>query len=410
MNVTLFEVREETLVQMYGKFCELQDDLETLDPEQAVQRLDIEERYYSLKSDLKQIIKVRQALSESKNVNIQHSPSQQMERKKNVMLPKLSIPIFSGELAEWTAFWNLFTALVMNNSEIQNVEKFIHLKSLLSSEPLDLINSLTLTNDNFLIAVNILEDRYDNKILIINDHIKNLIDPSHIIKGNAHSLRIFLTHIKKHLKSLENLNVPVKEWDLILLYLFLQKLDFNTRKDFEFARNSSELPTIDEFCEFLAQRCVDLENANPHPHMSSHSVNDNKRFTTRLAHHVHTNASTYDQNVPHYKRNAMEKCVVCKAPDHNIYKCTEFRNLTHSQKSQLIQRNKLCFNCFGSKHIKTDCTSRGCTICQQRHHTLLHKHESSNTPSPHSKNPRVEPPQQVSPSTQVAQSPAEPRL
>ncbi|XP_040175623.1 uncharacterized protein LOC120908545 [Anopheles arabiensis] len=56
-----------------------------------------------------------------------------------------------------------------------------------------------------------------------------------------------------------------------------------------------------------------------------------------------------------------------------------------ADRKQLVQSKGLCFNCLSPAHRLRQCTSSGCKICQQRHHTLLHEAapatEASDDPS-----------------------------
>ncbi|GFT32186.1 DUF1758 domain-containing protein [Trichonephila clavipes] len=73
-------------------------------------------------------------------------------RSAEVKLPTLSLPIFSGVTEEWLAFSDLFEAAVSNNNDLTGAQKLQYLKGSLKSDALKIINSLSITNDNFEIA------------------------------------------------------------------------------------------------------------------------------------------------------------------------------------------------------------------------------------------------------------------
>ena len=74
-------------------------------------------------------------------------------------LPKLELPVFSGDVKEWTSFWEQFQAVV-ENSELPGVTKFSYLKSLLRGEALTAIAGLSLTTANYISACEILIERF----------------------------------------------------------------------------------------------------------------------------------------------------------------------------------------------------------------------------------------------------------
>ncbi|GFS45442.1 DUF1758 domain-containing protein [Trichonephila inaurata madagascariensis] len=78
-------------------------------------------------------------------------------------LPTLSLSIFSGVTEEWLAFSDLFKAAVSNNKNLTGAQKLQYLKGSLKSDTLKIVNSLSITNDNFEIAWKLLRDRYFNK-------------------------------------------------------------------------------------------------------------------------------------------------------------------------------------------------------------------------------------------------------
>lgn len=72
-----------------------------------------------------------------------------------------------------------------NNISLDNVQKYLYLKGALSGEALNLIKNLPLTNDNYQIAIEILKKRYENKLVVINSHLKGMLDTPAINKGSG---------------------------------------------------------------------------------------------------------------------------------------------------------------------------------------------------------------------------------
>lgn len=74
------------------------------------------------------------------------------------------------------SFIQLFDTLITDNSCLSNIQKLIYSKSFLRNELLNLIDSLKVTNDNFIVAKNILKGRYENKLAVINSHFFSFFD------------------------------------------------------------------------------------------------------------------------------------------------------------------------------------------------------------------------------------------
>ena len=67
-------------------------------------------------------------------------------RRKTVKLPLIDIAKFSGELPEWTTFFDLFKAAIDTSSDLDDIQKFTYLRSYLQGSALQAINGFTLTN------------------------------------------------------------------------------------------------------------------------------------------------------------------------------------------------------------------------------------------------------------------------
>ena len=91
--------------------------------------------------------------------------------RPQLRLPPLTPPTFSGNYTLFTAFAELFTASVRDNSQLSDCEKMQYLKSSLQGEALSVVASLPLTGSSFNTAWTMLCERYENKRAISRDHI-----------------------------------------------------------------------------------------------------------------------------------------------------------------------------------------------------------------------------------------------
>ena len=81
-------------------------------------------------------------------------------------LPKLKIINFNGNEFVWLEFCQSFENSIYNNRSLCEVDKFNYLRSKLSEETKRSIAGLSLSNENYKVAVDILKDRFDRKQLI----------------------------------------------------------------------------------------------------------------------------------------------------------------------------------------------------------------------------------------------------
>ena len=65
-------------------------------------------------------------------------------------------------------------------------------------------------------------------------------------------------------------------------------------------------------------------------------------------------------------------CPICE-DKHFIAKCATFNKATADERFEMLKTLRLCFSCFKTNHVSSECRSRStCDKCGKQHHTLLH--------------------------------------
>ncbi|XP_062538576.1 uncharacterized protein LOC134206857 [Armigeres subalbatus] len=119
-------------------------------------RSDMEDLYYKLRDFL--------------TLNKQNStPSAQASHVSSsvVRLPKIDLPTFDGEMDNWIPFYDAYRSLIHNNKDLAAVDKFHYLLAALKDLVKRLLDTTSITGDNYKIAWDLLVSRYDNKRLLI---------------------------------------------------------------------------------------------------------------------------------------------------------------------------------------------------------------------------------------------------
>ena len=86
-----------------------------------------------------------------------------------VKLSKLTIWAFNGDITTWTTFWDSYESATHNNSDLSDIDKFNHLKSLLERTASEAISGLTLTSTNYHETVSILKRRLATNSRLLPD-------------------------------------------------------------------------------------------------------------------------------------------------------------------------------------------------------------------------------------------------
>ena len=124
-------------------------------------------------------------------------------RQNTVKLPKLKLTSFRGDKLKFKEFWDCFETTIDQNPTLSRVEKFNYLMSTLGGDAKDTIAGLSISKENYPIAVDMLQERYGNTQTVVNAHYVELINIPVDTNKTVH-LRTY-NDLEKHLRSLEAL-------------------------------------------------------------------------------------------------------------------------------------------------------------------------------------------------------------
>ena len=93
-----------------------------------------------------------------------------------------------------------------------------------------MLSKLQITNENSVVAWQLVTQRYKNKQLIPMMHDKHLCQVPHVKKRDVSSLRQLINHVSSHMNTLQELSLNVPLQDLILNHLMLARIDPETRR------------------------------------------------------------------------------------------------------------------------------------------------------------------------------------
>ncbi|XP_063382166.1 uncharacterized protein LOC134668654 [Cydia fagiglandana] len=286
--------------------------------------------------------------------------------RDDVKLPKIDIAKFTGNYQDWTSFYDMFTSLIHNKENLSSVQKMHYLKSYLSGEPAQLLDHLAVTETNYELAWLTLQNRYNNKRVIVNSILSKLMNQKKIHTGTAKAIREILDTTMECLNKLKVQNINTSSCDTLIIHIIVEKLETETHKEWEEEAsnlNLTELPTMVMFNKFLEKRFRVLEMMQP-----SQTTNMNMKSTYRSTQRE-PNVTVVSKS---FHVSPAIKCGFCKL-NHHLNQCKEFQELTLEKKTEFIQNQQLCFNCLIHGHAVRFCKSKfSCQKCGRRHHTLLH--------------------------------------
>jgi len=135
---------------------------------------------------------------------------------------------FNDNLQDWSSFFDIFQALIHNDEGYTPVQKFYYLRSCLERPALDLVRSTPVCDGNYEAVIGLLKQRYDNPSLVIQFHIRSILDCPRIEEPYTGSLQNIYATVTTHIAALKALNQPVEHWESWLVTIIISKLDKST--------------------------------------------------------------------------------------------------------------------------------------------------------------------------------------
>lgn len=393
VEIIELKLKLNKIESLSAKFDELQSEIEVLNQSTLDTEIEIRE---SIEQDI--IINIATAKS-----LIDHQHEVQLIQKRlsmvggqcssdhseaNVKLPRIQISKFDGSYFRWLEFRDTFKNLIYDNDNISDIQKYHYLNSYLEGDAARVVSNFEITAANFVKAWSMLNERYNNKRQLRDNHLDSLCNIQTMTRESAKGLRFLIDHINKNLRALSTLGMPTDQWDGLLVFMLSKRLDPRTLLKWEEARNAihedSEV-TLETFNKFLCERANVIESMSRNNYYNSNSRDQppsRSKFNQNPQGKVNRNDFTTAlvSTSPHNNKS-YRKCLICQG-HHRIFDCPTFRAKNINEKYDDVTKHELCSNCLNPGHKVHDCRYMGsCRECNERHNSLLHQSESNAHPA-----------------------------
>jgi Protein of unknown function (DUF1759) len=233
-----------------------------------------------------------------------------------------------------------FVSLIKDNQAIDNAAKLYYLRQSLSG-PASSIQSAADTFDALWHAVCKL---FENRRVIVDGHIEELVLVKPIRQESSAELRRLLDLVQKNLRVLESLELPLEPLaEQFIINLVANKLDGETRKSLEGHFESDTLPSWEVVCEFLDKRCHTLE-----------SIERSKGQIAKTPQKSKPNRTEAFATTTEDAGRRPIKCPMCEKA-HYLNQCPEFLQLDVANRWTETKRLQYCTNCLSPGHRVEKC-------------------------------------------------------
>lgn len=388
-DITFLEFRQEELPTINRMFDYIQSQIELTDVDNTdateLEREAFGNDYFAIRSEMQELINAEK----SHNSSIQNSFTNSTVSVQKVRLAPISLPKFDDDIQEWESYFDCFKAMIHNEDSYPPSQKFSCLRSALTGAALNIINAVPMTENNYAVAIKRLKQRYENRSMVIQSHIRGILDCPKVDSALSSELQVLHSDVVSHVAALEALGQPVDMWDAWLVTVLFRKVDHATCQKWQLRRKDSELPTYKELEEFLANRCIAFETSET---LNSSESEVKKKWSS----------TKFGKRIALIAKESKSDICACCSEMHKLYTCEKFKELAPAERFNVVRSAHLCFNCLSSYHMANCCQSKYvCQHCKGKHNTLLH-YEPSGRLDSESKN--KEDVQETSASSQGASS------
>ncbi|XGW10144.1 hypothetical protein V3C99_011987 [Haemonchus contortus] len=288
-------------------------------------------------------------------------------------LPAIPIPTFSGKIWEYGNFWTLFSTNV-HNQPLTNLQKFNYLLDALSGEARELVRRFPVTEENYELAVEMLQKKYGDNSKLASS-LQTRLEHAKADRPTIPAQRRLLDSIIPIVMQLQKLNIHLDGSYLVqkVLAKFTPTIQRHVLEHF-LPRSTSD----------SAWKMQDLLDA----------LDDHITTEERISDVVDKTISRETHSIPKTPgrpKDQIPSCMFCRANTHKAANCSRYPTI--SDRRNIMQERKLCLNCGKQGHLVMQCLSKGCSYCEgKKHHHTLCPSRVGVTPQPIVRNtPRPQP-------------------
>lgn len=365
------------LQSAYSKYEEIQIELEIEDEREMNDRTHFDDGYGKVEAVLlDKLDKLKQSQPNDTNLfqklssvieNASKSNSNvEVAQQLKFKLPEVPLIKFDGDKLKWLSFRDVFVSVIHSSTRLTNLEKFYYLHgSIKEGSAYRLIESIPVTNDNYLIAWDKLFNHYNNEFAIQQHHIRCIYEIKKPVENSCVALTAFVETIEKNLQALQALQVDHSTWSLFMNHHVIERLDNASKVEVLKKLPLDKLTSTDDLLNLIKTRIRLLEN------LGSHKISSENQRQSNTVNKQNNNSRALT--------TTNESCLYCGKSDHKIRNCSKFSGSEVSPiaRFEFVKKHNLCTNCISNGHRALNCSSGSCRKCNMKHHTLLHFSKSN---------------------------------
>ena len=306
---------------------------------------------------------------------------------QSLELPKVEIPCFEGDPADYWRFLRCFEANVASKT-LDSATRLSFLIQYCQGEARKAIEGCVILppDEGYLRAKSILESQFGQRHAIARAQIKRIVSGSSVRMNDGKALLSLATDLRNCVVTLTQLDYLADLNCSSTIKGVLRRLPFSIQSQwaeqaFKIIQMGRE-PTMEDLAIFIENRAAVLNSEygqlvvdkQIRPEFTS-EVRTQPKFHVN---YVQRPMQLTDVN-SQAKANTPTSCILCQGA-HVLGGCGRFLNMDIKARQHIVRSRRLCNLCLWPNHFARTCRfGKPCSNCGGRHNVLLHKDSSANS-------------------------------
>lgn len=247
------------------------------------------------------------------------------------------------------------------------MRKFQYLLASVAGDAKGAIGSLRLTASNYDNAWKRLCNIYEDDYQAVQQLINELLKMPMLKHPSSQTLRKMVDLVHNSLAQLENF-VPTKEWDPVIVFLVISRLDYRTHQAWQTHRTQKLCESADQVGKLIPswQQLEAFLDSHGRTllHASMCSNDDNAIAANKNKKHQNTGQGHQSSAVSRRtEAKPWPMCRLCNV-QHAMFRCSKFTNMTLKARLEHLAKSQICTGCLHEAHPSEECPQRPCLKCQ----------------------------------------------
>ena len=299
--------------------------------------------------------------------------------------PHLDCGTFNGKEKDkfaFNTFINQFNIVIGHKKNLSKSTKLAYLIGYLRDYALSIIKHLSITDDNYELAIDMLRKEFLDEEFIVDETYKNILKafPSFNSINNDpefSSVKAYLNEIRAYLYELKSKGIDLLEHGSaglsLISHIIFNKLPNLVKREFIHFL-SKNYPTLSEVFDNYHTVLARLSKVTSVKHKQPIKSNFQRYNEVKPKEKVKSEPEQFKNKgvFTNFKTNQRKSCKLCGSGDHTLGQCDEF--VSYQSKVNRLQELTLCTRCAGSGHDENQCFGKQgklrfpCKICNTREH------------------------------------------